>query len=75
MSARFSVARDGTVTEHPQTPAEQRDFLIYYARVLLREHRARRGRYNVAWMLDGAIRSTREALAIDLTPAQGELGL
>jgi len=55
------------------TPAEQRAFLIYYARVMLREYRARRGWRGTAWMLNGAIRATREASAIDLTSAQGVL--
>lgn len=65
MAARFSV--------DPQTPAERRAFLLYYARVMLRETRTRRGQRGTAWMLNGAIRATREAAAIDLTPAQGRL--
>lgn len=73
MTARYSIAADGTITERPMTPAERRDFLLYYASVLLREARARRGRHNVAWMIDGAAQATREAAAIDLRPAQGVL--
>ncbi|RWC25890.1 hypothetical protein [Mesorhizobium sp.] len=52
-----------------QTPKQRRDFLIYYARVLLREAQARRGQ-NVDWMLAGAGRARREAMAIDVRPAQ-----
>lgn len=55
-----------------KTPAERRAFLIYYAGVLLREAKARRGQ-NVEWMLAGAARARREAAAIDLRPNQGEL--
>jgi hypothetical protein len=53
-------------------PSERRAFLIYYARVMLREAHSRRGQ-NVRWMLNGAARARREALAIDLRPAQGRL--
>lgn len=52
------------------TDPTSRDFLIYYAHVLLREARARRG-HNVQWMIDGAARARRQAMA--LRPAQGEL--
>lgn len=56
-----------------QTPAKRRDFLLHYARILLREARARRGYRNVQWMLDGAAKARREALAIDTRPAQADL--
>ena len=72
MTARYSIAANGTITAHPMTPPEHRAFLLHYARVLLREARARRGQ-RVAWMIDGAARATREAMAIDLRPAQGVL--
>jgi hypothetical protein len=52
--------------------AERRAFLIYYARVMLREARARRGQ-RVAWMIAGAAKARREALAIDVRPAQMSL--
>ena len=55
-----------------KTPAEQRSFLLHYARVLLREARSRRGQ-NVQWMLDGAARARREASGINLSPAQPDL--
>jgi len=54
-------------------PAERRAFLIYYARVMLREAKLRRGQRGIAWMIAGAARARREALAIDLRPAQAEL--
>jgi hypothetical protein len=47
-----------------------RPFLLHYARVLLREAKARRGQ-NVAWMLAGAARARREALATK--PVQPDL--
>lgn len=47
-----------------------RSFLLYYASVLLREAKARRGQ-NVQWMLTGAARARREAFA--MRPAQAEL--
>jgi len=47
------------------------EFLLYYARVLLREAKARRGQ-NVAWMLAGAARARREAMAAR-TPKQMDL--
>jgi hypothetical protein len=47
-----------------------RDFLLYYARVLLREAKARRGG-NVEWMLAGAARARRQAQSI--RPAQADL--
>lgn len=56
----------------PRTPAEERDFLLYYASVLEREADARPNQ-DVQWMLDGAARSRREASAIDLTPPQPDL--
>lgn len=49
---------------------QDRDFLIYYAKVMLREARARRGQ-NVAWMLDAAARARREVMA--MAPAQPDL--
>ena len=55
-----------------RTPAEHRAFLIHYARVMLREARARRGQ-RVGWMIAGAARARREALAIDVRSAQGVL--
>lgn len=54
---------------------ERRAFLIHYARVLLREARARRSRSPDfartlrAW----AAKARREAQAIDTRPVQGEL--
>lgn len=53
-----------TLPQRP--PAEQRAFLIYYARVMLREVRARRGSKGNEWMLLGAARARREAAAIRL---------
>jgi hypothetical protein len=47
-----------------------RDFLLYYAGVMLREARARRGQ-NVEWMLAAAAKARRQAHA--LRPAQGRL--
>lgn len=55
-----------------KTPAERRDFLLYYAGVMEREVAARPGQ-NCEWMEKAAERSRREAAAIDLTPAQGDL--
>lgn len=51
---------------------KDRDFLLYYARVMLREASARRGQ-NVAWMLAGAARARREAMALPRTPPQMSL--
>lgn len=47
-----------------------REFLIHYARVMLGEARARRGR-NVQWMIDAAANARRQAMAA--RPPQGEL--
>lgn len=47
-----------------------REFLLYYAGVMLREARVRRGQ-NVGWMIEGAARARREAHA--LRPSQGDL--
>ncbi|WBO23952.1 hypothetical protein [Sphingomonas abietis] len=69
---RFSVDRDGNITENPETPAERKAFLIYYAKVLLREATVRRGQNN-GWLLRGAAEARREAAAIDTRPAQGLL--
>jgi hypothetical protein len=56
-------------------PSERRDFLLYYARVMLREARARRKRSPdfAAFLLDCAARARREAQTIDTRPAQGDL--
>ena len=70
--SRYSIRSDGSIVENQQTPAEQREFLIYYAKVMLREAHARRGQ-RVQWMLDGAAQARREAAAIDVRPAQGAL--
>lgn len=51
---------------------EQRAFLIHYARVLLREARSRRGQ-NVDWMIAGAARARREAMAIQPAAKQMEM--
>jgi hypothetical protein len=59
-------------TDKAETPAERKAFLIYYAGVLLREARARRGQ-NVDWMIAGAARARREAAGIDLSPSQADL--
>jgi len=40
------------------TPADRRAFLLYYAGVLLREAKARRGQ-NVGWMIQGAADARR----------------
>lgn len=56
-----------------QSPAEQRAFLLHYARVLLREYQARGRRPGWAWLLRGASNARREALAIDVRPAQREM--
>jgi hypothetical protein len=47
-----------------------RDFLIHYARVMLREAKVRRGQ-NVQWMIDAAAKARRQAMCA--RPAQGEL--
>jgi hypothetical protein len=52
-------------------PGERRDFLIYYAKVTLREARARRGTDFSRTLLGWASRARREAMAI--RPAQGQL--
>jgi hypothetical protein len=69
MSARHERAR---------TPAEERAFLVYYARVLLREAGARRhqfaSRNTFYWdLLAWAAKARRDAAAIRLAPAQGDL--
>lgn len=46
------------------------EFLKFYARVMLREARARRGR-DVQWMIDAAANARRQAMAH--RPAQGDL--
>lgn len=52
---------------------QNRESLIHYARVMLREFRARRHqRRFAAFLLNAAIRATNEALA-QRTPAQAEL--
>lgn len=56
-----------------QSPAERRAFLLHYARVLLREARARRATAFAASLLLWAARARREAAAIDIAPAQGRL--
>jgi len=53
-------------------PEERRAFLLYYARVLLREARSRRGQ-NVDWMIAGAARARREAMAIRPAATQMEM--
>lgn len=52
-------------TPLPQRPpAEQRAFLIFYARVMLREVRARRGHKGNEWMLRAAANARRQAAGI-----------
>ncbi len=53
---------------------ESREFLIYYAEVMLREARARRGTAFSHTLLEWAGNARRRALAIgDRKPDQGEL--
>lgn len=63
--------------DHFKTPAERRAFLIYYAKVMLRESGARRAspvNNPFHWTLfDAAQRARREAAAIDVRPAQIDL--
>ncbi len=54
-------------------PAEQRDFEIYYARVLMREARARRGTPFAADLTAWAANARRRASAINISPAQPDL--
>jgi hypothetical protein len=55
-----------------KSPAEQRAFLIYYARITLREARARRqDRSFSATLLGWAANARRQAMAI--RPEQGDL--
>jgi hypothetical protein len=58
-----------------RTPAEERAFRIYYARILLREARARRARSPrfAADLLAWAAKARREAFAIDVSPAQMDM--
>jgi hypothetical protein len=56
------------------TPSEHRSFLIHYARVHLREARARRHqRAFAAHLLGSAGRARRDAAKINTSPAQGDL--
>lgn len=59
------------------TPRKKRDFLIHYAKILLREANARRtlcSNQSFYWVLmEGASRARREAMNIDLRPAQKDL--
>ncbi|SCW56675.1 hypothetical protein SAMN02927924_01410 [Sphingobium faniae] len=54
-----------------RTSEEERDFLRYYARVLLREAKARRGTAFAHILMAGAARARREAMSI--RPAQADL--
>ncbi|PZU95525.1 MAG: hypothetical protein DI527_00520 [Chelatococcus sp.] len=56
-----------------QTPAERKAFLIYYARVLIREARARRGTSFSTTLLEWAGKARREAAEIDVSPPQMDL--
>jgi hypothetical protein len=60
-----------------RTPEQERDFLIYYSRVLMREAAARRARDPrfARTLLEWAARARRNAQAIDLRPAQGSFAL
>lgn len=72
--SRYTIDRDGNIRERPETPAERRTFLLYYASVLTREARTRRSdRKFAALLMDGAGRARREALSINITPRQGDL--
>jgi hypothetical protein len=53
----------------------EREFKLYYARVLVREARARRARDPTfsATLLSWAVKARREAYAIDNRPLQGDL--
>lgn len=56
-----------------RSPAEQRAFLITYARTNLREVRARRGSKGNEWMLRAAANARKQAAAIDVGPVQGRM--
>jgi hypothetical protein len=59
---------------HDRPPVEQRAFLIYYAKVSLREAGARRqDRPFSATLFSWAQKARRQAALIDLAPAQGWL--
>lgn len=71
----FTIAPNGSIRENPQTPQQQREFLIYYARVLLREAGARRARDpRFSRTLAGwAANARAEVASIDVRPAQGKM--
>ena len=61
-----------------RTPAQEREFQIYYARVLLREASARRNQFasrnSFYWLLfHGAQNARSKAAAIDVRPAPGRV--
>ncbi|RWR28804.1 hypothetical protein D2T31_11870 [Sinirhodobacter populi] len=56
------------------TPAEHREFLLFYAALNEREAAARPHQPEFAeWLMLSAETARAEAAAIDLSPAQGEL--
>lgn len=55
--------------------AANREHLIHYARVMLREARARRATPFSATLLMWAARARREAMALRVEPEQGALDL
>ena len=58
-------------TGKPCTAKERRDFLIFFARLMHRELRARRGDKGNEPMRLWAANARREAAAIDVRPTQG----
>ena len=56
-------------------PAQNRAFLIHYARVMLTEAKARRNKHKTfaRHLIASAAKARREAAQIDVTPAQKDL--
>lgn len=73
--SRFRILPNGSIEESPVSPAEEKEFQLFYAGVLEREALAREAR-SPEWAADlrsWAAKAREKAASIDTRPAQGEL--
>lgn len=73
MTSLFTIDAAGNVHERARTPREERALKLHIARVYLREAQVRSGTRFAATLLGWASNARREALAIDVRPAQPDL--
>jgi len=70
--SRFRILPNGSIEENPVSPAEEKEFQLFYAGVLEREASLRSGAF-ADNLRSWAAKAREKAASIDTRPAQGDL--